>query len=87
MLKWPVLPAISLTRYSLFTCSFEQMLRIMKGSRNSANKQSKQGVVNTPRPEIRDDLDSRERKDVSYKDHNNKRGKKSNSRDKNDAGH
>lgn len=58
----------------------------MKGSRNSANKQSKQGVVNTPRPEIRDDLDSRERKDVNYKDHNNKRGKKPNSRDKNDAG-
>jgi len=42
--------------------------------------------VNTPKPEIRDNLDSRERKDAGYKDHNNKRGKKPNSRDKDDAG-
>ena len=58
----------------------------MKNSRNARNKQSKQGKVNIPKPEIRDNLDSRERKDAGYKDHNNKRGRKPNSRDKDDAG-
>jgi len=31
----------------------------MKGSRSTTNKQSKQGMSHKPRPEIRDDLDSR----------------------------
>jgi hypothetical protein len=34
----------------------------MKTSRNTTNKQSKQGNSKKPRPEIRDDMDSRERK-------------------------
>ena len=32
----------------------------MKNSRSQNNKQSKQGMTNKPRPEIRDNLDSRE---------------------------
>lgn len=32
----------------------------MKDSRNQNTKQSKQGMTNKPRPEIRDNLDSRE---------------------------
>jgi hypothetical protein len=58
----------------------------MKDARNSDNRQSKQGHSNTPRPEIRDNLDSRERKDVNYKDRNNKQGRKPNSRDKDEHG-
>ncbi|MCD6063105.1 MAG: hypothetical protein K0R82_1016 [Flavipsychrobacter sp.] len=58
----------------------------MKNSRKAENKQSKQGKVNIPKPEIRDNLDSRERKDAGYKDHNNKRGRKANTRDKDDTG-
>lgn len=34
----------------------------MKTSRSTANKQSKQGASKKPRPEIRDDLDSRKEK-------------------------
>jgi hypothetical protein len=33
----------------------------MKASRSTTNKQSKQGVSQKPRPEIRDNLDSRSR--------------------------
>jgi hypothetical protein len=58
----------------------------MKGSRNENNRQSKQGHVNNPRPEIRDNLDSRKEKEANYKDNNNKQGKKSNTKDKNEAG-
>jgi len=36
---------------------------IMKTSRNQENKQSKQGQTNKPRPEIRDDMDSRHNKE------------------------
>jgi hypothetical protein len=32
----------------------------MKNSRSQNTKQSKQGITNKPRPEIRDNLDSRE---------------------------
>ena len=59
----------------------------MKGSGNSESRQSKQGHVNTPRPEIRDDLDSRKEKEVNYKDNNNKSGRKPNAKNKNEAGH
>lgn len=58
----------------------------MKKSRGQENRQSKQGVVNTPRPEIRDNLDSRERKEVTYKERTNKAGRKPNSRDKDKHG-
>jgi hypothetical protein len=61
--------------------------KVMKGSRNSNNKQSKQGHVNTPRPEIRDNMDSRKEKEVNYRDKNNKSGRKPNTKDKNEAGH
>ena len=39
----------------------------MKGSRNSNNKQSKQDFVHVPKPEIRDDLDSRKEKEIGFK--------------------
>lgn len=38
----------------------------MKTSRNTLTKQSKQGSSKKPRPEIRDDMDSRERKEENY---------------------
>jgi len=47
----------------------------MKGARNENNMQSKQNKVNLPRPEIRDDLDSRKEKEAGYTDHNNKTDK------------
>jgi len=56
----------------------------MKGSRNENNSQSKQGHVNTPKPEIRDNLDSRKEKESGYHDHNNKQGIKANTKSKND---
>jgi hypothetical protein len=39
----------------------------MKTSRNTTNKQNKQGMSKKPRPEIRDDMDSRERKEPGFK--------------------
>lgn len=39
----------------------------MKTSRSQNNKQSKQGMVHTPRPEIRDDLDSRKDEEQDLK--------------------
>jgi hypothetical protein len=39
----------------------------MKGSRSTTNLQSKQGHSKKPRPEIRDDMDSRKHKDAGYK--------------------
>lgn len=38
----------------------------MKDARNQNNQQSKQGHVNTPRPDIRDDMDSRKNKEEGY---------------------
>jgi hypothetical protein len=39
----------------------------MKTTRNTTNKQSKQGNSKKPRPEIRDDMDSRERNEGGKK--------------------
>ena len=39
----------------------------MKQSRSQNTKQSKQGMTNKPRPEIRDDLDSRENQEQMTK--------------------
>ena len=39
----------------------------MKFSRNSNNHQNKQGHTNMPRPEIRDDMDSRSREEQIVK--------------------
>jgi hypothetical protein len=39
----------------------------MKSSRSSNNRQSKQGMSKKPRPEIRDDLDSRKQKQGNVK--------------------
>lgn len=48
----------------------------MKTSRSQNNRQSKQGMVHTPKPEIRDDLDSRKNEEQdskgSDKTHNKK---------------
>ncbi|MBS1584087.1 MAG: hypothetical protein JSS82_00865 [Bacteroidetes bacterium] len=43
----------------------------MKGARNENNMQSKQNKVNLPKPEIRDNLDSRKEKEAGFVDHNN----------------
>lgn len=48
----------------------------MKTSRNTVSKQSKQGNSKKPRPEIRDDMDSRERKEEGYKGDKSKKGDK-----------
>lgn len=58
----------------------------MKTSRKQESGQNKQGKVNTPRPDIRDNMDSRQNKEDRYKDNNNKRGRKPNTKDKNEAG-
>jgi hypothetical protein len=39
----------------------------MKTSRSTTNKQSKQGISKKPRPEIRDDMDSRQNKESAGK--------------------
>jgi hypothetical protein len=46
----------------------------MKPSRSTATNQSKQGITNKPRPEIRDDIDSRKRKERGYKGDKSKKG-------------
>jgi len=58
----------------------------MKGSRNQNNMQSKQMISNVPHPENKDNLDSRERKENTYKERTNKEGRKPNSRDKDKHG-
>lgn len=40
------------------------------------NRQNKQGVTSKPRPEIRDDLDSRSRKEEGYRGDKSKKGDK-----------
>ena len=39
----------------------------MKTSRDQTNKQSKQTMSHTPKPEIRDDLDSRKNEEQQFK--------------------
>ena len=46
----------------------------MKNSRSTNNKQSKQGNSHKPRPEIRDDIDSRKDKEIGYKGDKSKKG-------------
>jgi hypothetical protein len=46
----------------------------MKTSRSNTNRQSKQGLSKKPKPEIRDDMDSRERKEKGYKGDESKKG-------------
>jgi hypothetical protein len=46
----------------------------MKGSRSTTNKQSKQGQSKKPRPEIRDDMDSRKEKEPGYRGDKSKKG-------------
>ena len=46
----------------------------MKQSRSSMTRQSKQGMSHKPRPEIRDDLDSRKEKEISFKGDRSKKG-------------
>lgn len=40
----------------------------MKSSRSTTNRQSKQGMTHKPRPEIRDDMDSRKVKEGNRKE-------------------
>lgn len=39
----------------------------MKSSRDAMNKQSNQGFTKKPKPEIRDDMDSRENKEGNFR--------------------
>jgi hypothetical protein len=55
----------------------------MKNSRDQSNKQSKQGKSRVPKPEIRDNLDSRKNEEQDFKGsditHNKKETKNSKS--------
>lgn len=42
-------------------------IKVMKGSRSQNNKQNKQFIGHRPKPEIRDDLDSRETEEQDNK--------------------
>ena len=46
----------------------------MKFSRSTNTRQNKQGMSRKPRPEIRDDLDSRKEKERNYKGDKSKKG-------------
>ena len=46
----------------------------MKSSRSNNNKQSSQGMTKKPRPEIRDNIDSRKNKERGYKGNLSKKG-------------
>lgn len=46
----------------------------MKTSRSTNNKQSKQGHSKIPRPEIRDNLDSRKNREKGYRGDISKKG-------------
>jgi hypothetical protein len=48
----------------------------MKSSRNSTSKQSKQGNSKKPKPEIRDDMDSRKNRESGFKGTISKKGDK-----------
>lgn len=54
--------------------------------KTNKKQQNVKGKIITPRPEIRDDLDSRENKEDGYKSTNNKSGVKPNTKSKNKAG-
>jgi hypothetical protein len=47
----------------------------MKTSRSTANQQNKQGNSHKPRPEIRDDMDSRKNKEGNFREKNPQQGK------------
>jgi len=48
----------------------------MKNSRKEESKQSKQGHVNVPKPDIRDNMDSRKEKEDGFKGNDNKPSRK-----------
>lgn len=48
----------------------------MKTSRNQESRQNKQGHVNMPKPEIRDNMDSRENKEAGYSGNDNRPDRK-----------
>jgi hypothetical protein len=50
----------------------------MKNSRNQTSKQSKQGNLRVPKPEIRDDLDSRKNEEQDSKGSDTTHNKKEN---------
>lgn len=54
--------------------SLNQYQQAMKPTRSAMNRQSKQGITNKPRPEIRDDLDSRSQKEEGYSGDRSKKG-------------
>ena len=53
------------------------IILLMKNSRNASTKQSKQGMTNKPRPEIRDDMDSRQNKERNFSGNKSKKGDRS----------
>jgi hypothetical protein len=51
-------------------------IKLMKGSRFAESRQSKQGHVNTPRPDIRDEMDSRKDKEPGFEENDNRPARK-----------
>lgn len=49
---------------------------VMKGSRFEESKQSKQGHVNVPKPDIRDEMDSRKDREPGFRGNDNKPARK-----------
>jgi hypothetical protein len=58
--------------------SFEEVFSLkhnsMKTTRSNDSKQSKQGISKKPKPDVRDDLDSRKKKEIRYKGDKSKKG-------------
>ena len=59
----------------------------MKQTEDQNRQQSKRAQGNMPKPENRDNLDSRKEKEDGYKDNNNKQCRKPNTKNKKEAGH
>ena len=55
---------------------------MMKDSRSQSNRQSKQGISRVPKPEIRDNLDSRKNEEQDSKGSATTHNKKENNRGK-----
>ena len=86
MLMFGDLHFLGLAWYSYLelSISFKLKTYTMKNERKPQEQQpmKEQVANNKPRPENKDNLDSRERKDAGYKDGNNKEGRKPNTKDR-----
>ncbi len=92
MVKWHILfneetkKLVCRVRYTfrdLLVCFlyFYKKIKAMKNSRKEESRQSKQGHVNTPRPDIRDEMDSRKEKEPGFRENDNRPDKKKSKKD------